>query len=204
MRELEFEARSIISKEAYETLLYKLSSKYPNNLRLTDQRNVYFDTEDRAIQGRYRTLRLRMFSFGKPSQLTLKVSRADLSGDEEFTDILDAAKEKALYKQGILPDGDVKNALGILGITNIHKLIYCGEIRTCRYELFLDDRIIVLDKNMYHNITDFNIEVESTSKDKATAILNEIASINKIKLFNDDTPKSKRTIEQYYKITKSK
>ena len=200
MRELEFEARTIITKEEYEKLFSFYSSEYPSH-KITDQKNIYLDTKDQQIEKNGNVLRIRSYKDKRPTKLTYKFKNPSNKCDEEVTQNIDTAIELKILQEGLFPEGPVKSALLASNI-KFDKFHFFGEIRTHRFEIFEGKNTIVLDKNEYHGIIDYNLEIESDSMESAEILLKEICASFNIKIEKDPVTKSKRTIARYLLINK--
>ena len=86
-----------------------------------------------------------------------------------------------LLEKNIIPEGPVKEALKIKGIKSIQ---FVGKIRTYRFEVFHKEYTIVLDKNEYENIVDYNLEIESDSEAKSIEIMKTTCNDN---LYDENT-----------------
>lgn len=194
MNELEFEVRTIISEKDYLSLLDKYSKLYPNH-HITDQTNIYFDSKALTLFTANEVLRMRIYKDKRPSKFTYKFDRKDGNGAEEIFQKLTIEEELSLIsRKNVIPNGPVKEALLIKGIDSIR---YVGEIRTYRFEVFNKDYTIVLDKNEYQGIKDYNLEIESDSNQKSEEVLKEILKESNIEYKVDKTTKSKRAITAY-------
>ena len=67
-------------------------------------------------------------------------------------------------------------------------------LKTKRLEVNFEDYLLVIDKNFYNNKIDFNIEVESTSRELAQKYLIETISKYGITYKKDYVSKSRRAI----------
>lgn len=197
MRDYEFEKRLIISKEKYDVLLMHFSKEYPNH-KVTKQINYYFDTLKSEIQLENECLRVRTYHDDRKTKFTYKTHDKVINGDEEIYQILTVKEEMSLLQNGVIPEGQVKEALNKRGY-QVTRLKFVGDIHTDRLEIFEKDYIVVLDKNTYSGITDYNIEIESTSIEESEKVLKEICNSYSIEYRNDTSTKSKRAIEAYKK-----
>ena len=200
MSELEFEARTIITKEEYEKLLGFYVQEYPSH-KNTDQKNIYLDTKDQQIEKLGNVLRIRSYKDKRPTKLTYKFKSPSNKCDEEVTQVIDITTELKLLQGGLLPNGEVKNALAASNIST-DKFYFFGEIKTHRFEIFEGKNTIVIDQNEYHGVVDYNLEVESDSRDNAEAILKNICSSFGIKIEREPSTKSQRTIRRYLQVNK--
>ena len=192
----EFESRIMLTESEYLAVVSHFMRLYPNQqfLRIS---NTYFDTSDYFLKNNSMTLRLRITN-GVRGELTLKIKGSN--GDDEINDPLNMRDVDAILNQGIFPDGEVKKRLLSLPysldnykqITTLHNL---------RLEIALEDHLLVIDKNNYSNITDYNLEVESQESVKiANERLNEyIKAFNLTKVQQKYSGKSHRAIDEAIK-----
>ena len=132
---LEYEKKAMLSREEYEVLADKCI-----NLRLDAQINYYFDTDDFVMNSKGITCRIRAKG-GKYKATIKKHSKHNSNCSVE---------EQLYYKTEL--DTRVFDALG---------LCYQGELVTLRACIYRDDFCeIVLDKNMYLDYMDFEMEIE--------------------------------------------
>jgi hypothetical protein len=71
---------------------------------------------------------------------------------------------------------------------------YQNSLYCIRYEFFIDDYIIVIDKNKYDTTTDFNIEVESNSLTKSKEKILELSRIFSFTLKDEYLTKYRRAL----------
>ena len=119
--------------------------------------NIYYDTNDLFLRKNHATLRVRLIN-DINCELTLKISHHN--GDDEINDPLSKKELDAFIKEGIFPDGEVKNRL----LTLPYSLDSYKEITTLyniRLEIENDDHLLVIDKNTYGEIIDYNLEIEA-------------------------------------------
>ena len=129
---------------------------YPNKhfLQIT---NTYYDTDDLFLRSQHMTLRLRVINDSK-SEFTLKIKGED--GDEEINDGLSPKEADLLYNENLFPYGQVRNRLMLLpySLDKYHKIT---TLYNRRLEIDFADHLLVIDKNNYGDVLDYNIEVES-------------------------------------------
>lgn len=196
MSDYEFEKRLLINKDEYETLLAHYSSTFPNHIRKT-QTNYYFDTVKGDVILEQECLRIRTYqSANKKAKLTYKIHNPKIKGDEEISQELSMDEELNMMRKCILPNGQVKAALLERGY-DINTIVFVGEMKTERFEIYNKNTIIVLDKNTYSGKEDYNIEVESSSLEESEKVLRDICKEFTIHYRNDESTKSQRAIQAY-------
>ena len=163
-KELEFESRALLNESQYKEITKYFLDNFPNNFKKFDIYNDYFETDNKDLFKNKLMLRVRRLE--SQYDFTLKVPLKDSSGDTEHHQYLDETAYKKLLGDNIFPDGEIKNIISGFNIT-ISQIKYKKSLHCNRLEFYIDEFIIVLDKNEYGNIIDFNIEIESTSLEKS-------------------------------------
>ena len=186
---MEYEARVMIGESEY----LKIKEGYLNIGRICREftnKNTYFDSPDLYLTHHHMVLRIREID-GLEKELTLKVKGED--GDIEITHNIESEEEYQKLLSGNINnleiekeissrDGDIKS-LGII-----------TTLTTERVEVEFDDHLLVIDKNFYNNKIDFNLEVESTSRELAKEYLEKVISKYGIAYKKDYISKSRRAI----------
>ncbi|MCR5185338.1 MAG: CYTH domain-containing protein [Bacilli bacterium] len=164
----ELEERVMLTKNQYLNIEDFLKSTY-ENYRITHQKNRYLDDNKRTINSLRHVLRIRSFTHSKNRELTYKVDGVD--GDIEYNQILTYYWFRKLTQESRLLPGEVSEAL-LKDNVDINSLKVLVDLRTRRLEVSLKDYTIVLDANLYNDIVDYNLEVESNiSKEHAKKVI---------------------------------
>ena len=152
----EYESRIMLTESEYFDVVSHFMKLHPNKQFLKII-NTYFDTDDLFIKSHHMTLRVRITNNIK-CELTLKIKHPD--GDDEITDVLTKKEMDTLLNEGIFPEGDVKNQLKLLpySLDNYKQIVTLTNIRL---EIEEEDHLLVIDKNSYLDIIDYNLEVEA-------------------------------------------
>lgn len=159
----EFETRVMLTADEYMNIVSFYMKLYPEQHFLQNT-NIYFDSDDLFLRQKHVTLRIRIINDVK-CELTAKIKGAN--GDQEINDDLSLKEMDALLKENKFPEGNVKKYLLSLSYPlSAYKQIVTLYNR--RLEIKYDDHLLVIDKNNYNNITDYNLEVE-TEKDISLA-----------------------------------
>ena len=195
MREIEFEKRQMLSLEQYNLLVSFFSNAGFRN-KITEQTNIYFDNSNNRVFEDGNCLRIRQYEDNKPSKFTIKLKGINGQGDIEVFQELSKEDEMLLLEKGLMPLGPVKECL-VSNNYEADKVLFMGKIHTSRQEFFLEDHIIVLDKNKFLDVIDYNIEVESNSMENAEKYLKEICSKFSIEYIGKCESKSQRTTKRY-------
>lgn len=171
----EYEARVMLTEEEYLNIVSVYLKMFPN-AQFLQNTNIYFDSSDLYLRKNHMTLRVRVVNDAY-SELTLKIKGEN--GDDEINDKLTKKDLDLLVKQSIFPSGNVKNFLIGLSypLSNYH---YITTLVNRRLEIEIDGHLLVIDKNVYGDVVDYNLEIETNDGVRsANKILN-----NYIRLFN--------------------
>ena len=151
MKVIEYEERVLISQSDYEKVIedMKLSNKPLTRFSIE---NIYLDNEEKLIRKNKWMLRVRTINNAR-KELTLKIKNPDNSAIE-INETLDHHPEidKCL-------NNDFNSFKEITRLT------------TERIEVTFDDYLLVIDKNSYSSIVDYDIEIESDNQEKSKKII---------------------------------
>ncbi|NEU29650.1 CYTH domain-containing protein [bacterium LRH843] len=163
MQEVEFEEKSMLSEQSYLNLLNGFKT---NESDAVIQHNDYFETLSFDLKHSRSALRIR--TIGQAYTLTLKQPH-----DKGILETHQAITEKEwshATKANIIPFGDVYRQLQSLCIP-IDKLIYLGRLTTKRIELPYKNGTLCLDKSLYFDQIDYEVEFEGTDEVHARTTL---------------------------------
>lgn len=188
-QEIEIEFKNLLTLEEFNRL--------KKRLQITDsdffiQENHYFDTEDFSLKNLGCALRIREKTAG--DELTLKEPAQE--GLLETTQLLSSEEKEALFQQGPLPDGPVKEQLKKLNIPH-EEISYFGSLTTERAENNYKGGIIVLDYSTYLNQHDFELEYEVTDIKIGHLVFTELLSSENIPI-----RKTANKIRRFYEAKK--
>ena len=186
-REIEYEKRVLINEDQYQKILHFFLDKYPDN-RCFKQTNHYFDTPSFDFKVKGIVFRLRK-SVKKPAELTLKIKGSN--GDLEINQNLTSKEEICLFNEKTIPEGEIKDYLWKRGLL-FSSLNLVGALETCRMEAKINDYLIVIDKNIYFDICDYNLEIEAESIKRAESIILELCDFFGLEYKKDYSSKSSR------------
>lgn len=161
--EMEYEAKSLLTKEEYEQLQHVLGKKQP----LT-QRNEYFDTQAFHLKDKTAALRIRT----KEGKAVLTLKQQTDEGMVETHQKLEET-DQALFLSGTLPEGAVKIAIESL-LPNTCVFYPYGQLTTHRITYPYKDGLLCLDHSEYNHREDYEIEYEGTSMIQAVEVLTEL------------------------------
>ena len=165
---IEIEAKVLLSEEEYDAIVKYL---HLERYKKIEQTNHYVDTIDRVLKKNDIALRIRE---NQDFVLTLKTPLSE--GLLEKNQSINWREYSDLEDKGIFPQGDIKNFLEICCF-DTRALKVLASLKTIRIELELDDGLLCLDKNIYGKngeIIDYELEVESTSMEKAEETASKI------------------------------
>ena len=152
----EFESRIMLTSDEYLSIVSFYMKLYPNKHFLQNT-NFYFDSDELFLRKQGITLRMRVIN-DLSSELTLKVKGND--GDLEINDPLNLNQYKLLKENNIFPDGEVKKYLLALPYS-LSEYKPVAVLYNRRLEIENEDHLLVIDKNAYGNIVDYNLEIET-------------------------------------------
>lgn len=169
---MEIEFKNILTKPEYEQLI-KHFNLQPGNC--FTQLNIYFDTKDNKLQKNKMALRTRILT--NKIELTLKMPQ--LKGILETTDSINNEDLKKLLNEHQLIRGHVYQKLQSL---NINEQFYeIARFETIRFEFSYLDNIIAIDKSVYYDHTDYEIELETKDYDYGKKVFTDLLESLNIK-----------------------
>lgn len=152
----EFESRIMLTESEYFEIVSHFMRLHPNKQFLKNT-NIYLDTEDLYLRKNHITFRIRIINDVK-CELTIKIKGSN--GDDEINDMINLKEVDMILKEHVFPDGNVKNYLLSLPYSfDAYKEI--TTLNNLRLEIEEDDHLLVIDKNIYSGITDYNLEIEA-------------------------------------------
>lgn len=182
-QELEFEARIMLRKEEYETLKEKYAS-FEEKL----QTNYYFDTENKELKNKNTILRLRIVENTK-NELTIKTKSVNFA--KEINEKISYLEVILLLEKAIIENQNVLNSIS-KKISNVNTLKLIGKLSTKRIFVHCNEFDLFLDKNYYEGRVDYDLEIESDSKENAEKYLNMFIEKYHLKKGDKYIPKSGR------------
>ena len=164
----EFERRVMLTEQEYLNIVSHFMKLYPEQHFLQNN-NYYFDTKELSLRKRHITLRIRTINEVR-AELTLKIKGFD--GDEEINDDITFFEMRTIMKERVFPNGNVKSYLLTLA-TPLSLYENIVTLYNRRLEIKLPDHLLVVDRNEYNGIVDYNLEVETEDNIKlAESFLN--------------------------------
>ena len=152
----EFESRVMLTIDEYLNIVSHYMKLYPNHHFLQNV-NDYFDTSDLFLRQKHITLRIRTINDVR-SELTLKIKGSN--GDVEINDDISFKEKEILLKERVFPEGNVKSYLLSLPrpLSEYKNVV---SLYNRRLEIEHDNHLLVIDKNEYSGIIDYNLEIET-------------------------------------------
>lgn len=173
---IEIEAKVLLLKDEYNAIIEKLNlQKY----RKIKQTNHYIDTPDRYLKKNGIALRIR--EKDEEFELTLKTPLSE--GLLEKNENISWRDFENLSERQIFPDGNIRKFLLILGV-KVSDLKVLTSLCTERIHVEFEGFELALDKNIYSNIVDYELEVESSSIERAQQEIENILNECDIKNFS--------------------
>lgn len=188
-RNMEYEARVMIDEQKYLEIKKSFLNKCHNHKEMVNI-NHYFDNESRYLTEHHMVLRLRNIS-EKENELTLKIKGEN--GDLEINYPLTLNQVDKILVNLEFPKCEIIDELIKRGI-DISSLKLITILKTERLEFYYPEYTFVVDKNYYNNKVDFNLEVESDSKNAAISYLKSIIPEFGVEYKKDYISKSRRAI----------
>lgn len=162
---IEIEAKVLLTAEQYDLLVNHLGlDKY----RKVRQTNYYIDSKERILKHNDIALRIRE---KEDFMLTLKTPLSE--GLLEKNQVISWREYENFERTNAFPTGDIKLFLEMLGF-NPNQLEILATLHTERIEMNVEDGLLSLDRNTYSNTTDYEIEVEASSMDRAEEICRKV------------------------------
>lgn len=192
---IECEARTMLTEEQYQDIISRHLREKGNSVFIK-QVNRYIDSEDFDLRNLNRkSLRIREINNGI-IELTLKLKGSN--GDKEYTEIISPLDVHEFEQKGIFPRGEIKDIL-LKDNVILSKLKILTSLSTLRYEEHFEDYLIVIDKNEYNGITDYNLEIEAPSMERAEEVMTFYCLKYNLTRTKNYQTKSKRAIQSIKK-----
>lgn len=181
----EFEVRTMICESEYRLLMNYYFQQNPS-LKIIINDNYYIDSPTNILASHHLTLRLRIRN-ENTYEFTLKIKQKN--GSLEINDDLNESDAKSILQKCFIPNGEVKKCLlDLPEDLNNYRLL--ASLHNERLEIKENDHELIIDKNVYGDKVDYNLEVESTDLDKAKRYLDYYCAKFNIKA-SDDTYRGK-------------
>ena len=185
---LEIEVKSILTSDEYNKLItiFGLDKSY-------FQINYYLDTNDLKIYSQKCGLRIRQK--GEDFELTLKVPAEE--GKTEINQQISDKMFENLVIHNVFPKGEIENYLSQKMGIKIEDIHILGNLNTVRLDIEYKTALISIDKSIYNSITDYEVEAEDISLEKANEHLLEFLTIYDIKYKKSQLGKLDRFLKTF-------
>lgn len=183
---IEIEAKVLISESAYEIV----RNHYKNHAEAYYfQTNYYIDSPSFSLRRKGITLRIR--NIGEEYEVTLKTPMSE--GLLEKTETITEKQYKEMELKGIFPETKIKNFLLMMEF-EVEKLTILGSLTTERMDVRFESGLFSIDKNVYGNMVDFELEKEGNNLAEAEADLVRICTECEIDYKVNHVSKEARTL----------
>ena len=179
--------------ESQYNALFSYASSF-NNKKSFVLINHYFDDEDLSLRKNHYMLRIRNTDDSN-YEVTLKVKGEN--GDLEINDPISNEEVNHYIKSFAYQNIEITPLINKVTSKDIK---YITSLKTERIEVEFDDYLFVLDKNYYSDIIDYNLEIESTSIDKANEAIKKYCDQFGMQYSKHYQSKSRRAINKALNI----
>ncbi|CEI84537.1 putative triphosphatase YjbK [Oceanobacillus oncorhynchi subsp. incaldanensis] len=164
-QEVEIEFKNLLTTQEYNQLAEALFSQ----AETIEQTNYYFETPSFDLKGNHSALRIRKKN--ETYTLTLKEPHPD-----GLLETHDKLSEEAFLSWTSGSPTEAPNVLKQLQemSVDVSSLTYLGKMTTLRKERPYQDTLIVLDKSMYLDAVDAELELEAASRDHGEKVFKSL------------------------------
>ncbi|WP_079529426.1 CYTH domain-containing protein [Halobacillus hunanensis] len=171
-QEIEIEFKNLLTEEEYHKLYTQLDFAA---IEQVEQTNYYFETDDYQLRDKGAALRIRQ----KDDTWTLTLKEPHPDGLLETHHTLSEAEAGLWLKNQLSAPPEVNRQLEQLGVS-VSDLCYIGALTTKRQERAYNDTLVVLDHSFYCGQSDYELELEASSKQQGEQVFEDILSTNHI------------------------
>ena len=187
-KNIENEKRLMLTLEQYALLMKDFVQLETSSI--FNQVNYYFDDEDLSLRDHHIVLRIRSINDNK-YELTAKIKGEN--GDTELNYPFSKEEVDAFILNPTFSDSLLNETIEKV-TTKPVKLITSLETR--RLECQKEDHLVVIDKNHYSDVTDYNLEIEASSIEDATKYILYYAKKYHLTYDENYQSKSRRAINR--------
>lgn len=163
---IEIEAKVLITKDSYEKVLEHFTHLISKQFT---QINYYIDSEKETLRKHGVGLRIRQIY--NSYEITLKTPMSE--GLLEKTESITLEQYNDMQEKRIFPDTKIKTFLIMLGF-DVNELFILTTLKTLRSDIKMPTYSFSIDKNIYSNIVDYELEREGNNAQQALSDLIEI------------------------------
>lgn len=176
METIEYEERVMLEEPDYQKIINDIKRGKRPFVSLHIE-NIYLDNDESFIYQNKMMLRIRTIN-NKEQELTLKVNNPDGSAKEINETLLSHP----------LIDKELNN--------KFFKYQEIARLITERIEVKYDDYLLVIDKNIYHDIIDYDLEIEAKTQQNAVNLVKKYCNLYNLKYDPHYMNKSVRAIKR--------
>ena len=187
-KNIENEKRLMLTLEQYEILMKDFIQIQGSVI--FDQVNYYFDDEDLSLRDHHIVLRIRSIN-NNQYELTAKI-KGD-NGDTELNYPLSKEEVDTFISNPTFDDNLLKETIENVTSKPVRLIT---SLETRRLECQKEDHLVVIDKNHYSDVTDYNLEVEASSIEDASKYILYYASKYHLTYDENYLSKSRRAINR--------
>lgn len=184
---IEIEAKALVSKADYE----KLALKYMK-FGVYTQTNHYIDSLDNILSKEKLALRIR--EKGNTFEMTLKVPLSQ--GLLEKNCVWSRETFKNFRDHSVFPDGDIKKMLTMLDVDTSTLKIKTSLV-TDRIDVPYENGKLSIDKNVYSDQVDYEVELEHNNEGDAEKYLEQFLKENDVNFTLNKKSKTVRAMEAF-------
>ena len=186
-KNIEIEAKTLITKEEYETLIDSLGDF---DFEIINQYNHYFCEEEYLNNPKKSSLAIRIRKENEKIEATLKINLKE--GKLEINQDLSEEEYRKYLSSKKFPKGEVIDYLYENHICKSSELKEFATLKNLRYEFKYKEALIAIDRSEYLNKIDYEVECEASSMEIAESLLKELLNIKKIPYRENRISKLKR------------
>lgn len=188
---IEIEVKTLITKKDYEKVLEYFKDIKKEEI---DQTNYYIDTKDSELRRHEISLRIRKLN---GFVMTLKTPLSE--GLLEKSQLISEHEFNEFINKNIFPHGPISEFIERLYIDPT-LLVPQAELNTIRISIPYEGCLLAIDKNTYAGKTDFELEMEGSSLDKARVLLEELCEKIGVKFAENRVSKQRRALIAHNKL----
>lgn len=187
-KNIEIEAKAMIDESSYDSLISLYQS---DTNRVYRQDNYYIDTKDFNLSDNKLGVRIRK----KDDFIEFTVKDKLKEGKLEINQTISKEDFDNFINNKILPDGEVYQYIYKKTKTPKESLLFYALLITYRLDVNYKNCLISIDKSIYNDITDYEVECESNSMNNTKDVLKEFLDNKKIPYNENHISKLKRARE---------
>ena len=187
-KNIEMERRVMLTESQYNALFSYASSFH--NKKSFILVNHYFDDEYLSLRKAHHMLRIRNINDNQ-YELTLKV-KGD-NGDLEINEPISLDKVNELIKRFDYKNNDIMDRVRLVTSKEIK---YITSLKTERIEIHFPNYLLVLDKNYYSDVVDYDLEIEANDLDTANQTIQKYCTLFGMQYDPNYKSKSRRAINK--------